>query len=149
MARLLARGHHRGMRTLRSWHLLLIALVVGMALVLPAPAAARDDGARQDDRREVRKDGSCSGSSEWSLRLRADDGAIRVEFEIEMRRSRATWRVILLHERRTAFSGTVQARGSANRVRLRRVLPDWYGLDTITVRASGPRSESCRVSATV
>jgi hypothetical protein len=126
------------MRFLRLWPTLLVMSVVGVML-FAAPAAAVG---------EIRKEGSCSGTSEWSLRLRAEDGEIRVEFEIEMRRTSAAWRVIVLHDRRTAFSRTLSLRGS-ERLRVRRVLVDWYGRDTITVRASGPLSETCRVSATV
>jgi hypothetical protein len=57
--------------------------------------------------------------------------------------------VILLHERRIAFRGVVRSRDDSRTVRLRRTIDDWFGRDSIVVRASGPRLESCRVSATV
>jgi hypothetical protein len=128
-----------------SGRFLRVLLAVGAvfaALALPATAAA-DDGDR-----EVRKAGTCTGRSEASIRLRADDGRIRVEFEIDGSRAGA-WSVILVHDRRIAYRGRVQPRSSSRSVRLRRLVADWYGRDTITVRASGPRSETCRVSATV
>jgi hypothetical protein len=127
----------------RFLRLLLVAGTVTAALGLPATAVA-DDG----EGREVRKAGNCTGPSEASIRLRTDDGEIRVEFRIDARRAGA-WNVILLHERRIAYRGRVPTRSTSRSVRLRRVVADWYGLDTFTVRASGPRSESCRVSATV
>lgn len=126
----------------RPVRLLLVAVASCAALSLPAVAPADDDPG------EARKAGICTGASEASLRLRAEDGEIRVEFEIDSRWP-GTWNVIVLHERRIAFRGPIRPRSTSRSVRLRRVLEDWYGRDTITVRASGPRSETCRASASV
>ena len=82
-----------------------------------------------------------------TIRLRPDDDAIRVELEIRTRRKGSAWNVILLHERRTAFRGVIRSRGDT--VRLRRTIANWFGRDSIVVRASGPRLETCRVSAAV
>jgi hypothetical protein len=114
------------------------------ALALPVPAGAGPGGARDDD---VRREGTCTGRSETSLRLRADDGRIEVELEIEASRPGSRWSVILLHERRIVFRGALRARDDS--VRLRKTVPDWFGSDTVVARATGPRREACRVSATV
>jgi hypothetical protein len=113
------------------------------ALILPLSAAADDD-----PRDEARREGTCTRSSDVELRLRGDDGRIRVELEIETGRRGARWRVIVLHERRTAFRGEIRT-GSDGALELRRNVPDWYGTDTVVVRASGPRAETCRVAATL
>jgi hypothetical protein len=130
----------------RSGYLLFLVLAALCAvLALPGRAAAEDG----DDRRDVRRTGVCTGSSETNLRVRADDGTIRVELEIETEgRSGSRWTAILLHERRTAFRGVLRARRGST-VRLRRTVPDWFGLDTVVARATGPRRETCRVSVTV
>ena len=120
--------------------LLLAAFVACAALLLPAVASADDDG-------EVRKAGTCTASSSMTIRLRPDDDGIRVELEIRTRRAGTAWNVILLHERRIAFRGILRSRGDT--VRLRRSVADLFGRDSIVVRASGPRRESCRVSAAV
>jgi hypothetical protein len=122
---------------------LLVLAVACAALASPLAAAADDD-----PRDEVRRTGTCTGSSEITLRLRVDDGAIRIELEIEPSRRGSKWRVILLHERRIAFRGTLRARGGGS-VELRRTVRDWFGTDTVVARATGPRAETCRVSATV
>lgn len=122
-------------RPVRADLVALAALVA--ALALPVAAAADDD---------VRRTGSCTRSSEIELELRADDGSIRVELEIETGLRRARWRVILLHERRTVFRGIVRTRSNGS-LELRRSVPDWFGTDTVVVRATGPRAETCRVSA--
>jgi hypothetical protein len=120
--------------------LVVLAAVVA-ALALPVLAAADDEPS--DD---VRGTGSCTRSSEIELELRARDGAIRVELKIETGRRGSRWGVILLHERRTVFRGVVRTRSNGS-LELRRSVPDWFGTDTVVVRASGPRAETCRVSA--
>lgn len=120
--------------------LLLAALAACVAFLLPTVASADDGG-------EVRKAGTCTASSRMAIRLRPDDDRIRVELEIRTRRQGSAWNVILLHERRIAFRGVLRSRGDT--VRLRRSIADWFGRDSIVVRASGPRLESCRVSAAI
>jgi hypothetical protein len=121
---------------------LLVLAVLFAALLVPARAGADDD----DD---VRRAAKCTRSSEATLRLRPDDDTIRVEFEIDTGRSGARWTVILLHERRIVFRGTLRTARSGGSLRLRRNVPDWFGADSIVVRATGPRAEICRISATV
>jgi hypothetical protein len=125
----------------RLWCTVLTALLA--ALVLPLSAVADDE-----PREEVRRTGTCSRSSDIELRLRADDGRIRIELEIETGRRGTRWSVIVLHERRTAFRGAIRTRDDGS-LELRRSVPDWFGTDTVVVRASGPRAETCRVSATL
>lgn len=120
--------------------MLLGLAVLSSALALPLSAGA-DDG--PDD---VRRTGTCSRSSEFRLRLRSDDDVIRVEFEIESNRRGARWAVILLHERRIVFRGNLRTDDGGS-VELRRFVPNWFGADSFVVRATGPRSETCRVSA--
>jgi hypothetical protein len=124
----------------------ILALVL-LAAVLAAPVDAL--AARADDDDEVRVAGTCSRTSEVSLRLRSDDDEIRVELRIDTNRARASWRVVLLHERRLAYRATVRTSASSRSVRVRRELPDWFGRDTVAVRATGPRGETCRVSASI
>lgn len=115
-------------------------VAVVLATALAAPAAA-------DDTREVRVRTECSRGSEAELRVRADDGELRVELRIDSRRG-ARWSVILLHERRIAFRGSVRATRSSG-LRVRRTLRNLYGRDRVVVRATGSRSETCRISATL
>jgi hypothetical protein len=125
------------------WAMLIAALVAGLALLLPTVAAA-DDGER-----EVRRAGTCTGSSRAAIRLEADDGRIEIEVEIRTRSVTEAWRVVLLHERRVAFRGAVRPRSGGRTVRLRRTVPDWFGRDAIVVRATGPGVEICRAAATI
>ncbi len=124
----------------------ILALVLALA-VLAAPVDALAGRVDEDD--DVRVAGRCSGTSEASMRLRADDGEIRVELRVDTNRARAPWRVVLLHDRRLAFQGMLRTNASSRSLRLRRELPDWFGRDSVVARATGPRGETCRVSATI
>jgi hypothetical protein len=119
------------------------ALVACLALLLPTVAAA-DDGER-----EVRRAGTCTMSNRATLHLEADDGTIGVEFEIRTPSPTRSWRVVVVHERRIAFRGLLRPRGGGRSLRLRRTVPDWFGTDTIVVRATGPGIQACRAAATI
>ena len=123
--------------------MLLLAVVAACAaLSLPAVANADDDN-------EVRKAGTCTASSRIDIRVRAEDDEIRIDLEIRTQQRRSAWNVILLRERRTVFRGVIRSRDGSRTVKLRRTIDNWFGRDSIVVRASGPRLETCRVSATV
>jgi hypothetical protein len=124
--------------------LVTLAATAVAALALPLAASA----AAEDDDREARVRARCSTGSVASLRLRADEGRIRLELRIDTRRRAAPWSVIVLHERRIAFRGTLRTTSSGS-LRLRRTLPDLYGRNAIVIRANGPGRELCRISATV
>ena len=102
--------------------------------------------AADDDRGRV--EFRCSRGSEAELRVRVRGSQIRVELDIDVERPGGAWRVILLHERRTAFRGTLRP-GSSGSIRLRRTVPNWFGTDTVTVRATAARGETCRATAVV
>jgi hypothetical protein len=119
-----------------------LALVALMAGVLSLVGAATGDDGRDESERRVR----CSGDSEARLRVRARDGVLRVELELQPARAERRWQVIVLHERRTAARSLIRP-GSGGR--LRRQLPDWLGTDTVAARATATGGEVCRLSVTV
>ena len=130
---------------------ILTAIGLGLAAVVlvlagPPPAMAHPSSGADDD--ETRVERRCTRGSQAELRVRVRDREIRVEVDIDVERSGGTWRVILLHERRTAYQGTLRP-GVSGRIRLRRTLPDWFGTDSFTVRATASRGESCRATAVV
>jgi hypothetical protein len=110
-------------------------------------AIALSHGGGDDDR--VRTAGTCGGGVRSQLELRADDGAIAVEFRASRARRDSAWRVTLSQEGRVAWRGTVRARGGDGAFRIRRGLRDLAGADRVSVRASGPRGVACRATATL
>jgi hypothetical protein len=123
---------------------LAVALAAAALLVAPATAVA-DDGGSSDD---VRVAAACSGTSRSKLRVREHDGALRIELEVSTRRRGATWSVVVVHERRLAARVRVRTSGSGS-FSVRRTVADWFGDDTVVVRATGPAGETCRATATL
>ena len=123
-----------------------LAVLVLAALGASSPGLA-DDGGRV----EVRRQGACTGTTRasWELRLRADEGRIRVEFRIRASAPGTTWRVVLLHERRVVYTGRVTAPRDDRSLGVRRTVSDWAGTDAFVARATGPRGALCTGSATL
>jgi hypothetical protein len=93
--------------------------------------------------------GTCAKGASSKLRLRSRDGEIRVEFELRRNRRGERWRVVLVHERRVAWRGSVRTTGSRGSFRVRRTLRDLGGSDRVKVRAAGPRGVTCEAAATL
>jgi hypothetical protein len=127
------------MRT-RSVSATVAAICVALALGAPAPALGRGG----DD--DVRISGTCGSGATSKLRLRAKDGAIQVEFEVKANRGGQRWRVVIAHERRVAWRGQARTRSGSGSFRVRRSIADFGGADQVTVRASGPRGNTCQAT---
>ena len=129
-----------------------VALFVAAALtVLVVPLAARaDDGDGSSSEADVRVELSCSATSSVRLRVRTrDDDLMRVDIDVRTTRRGATWTVVTVHERRLVSRTQRRTSTSSRSFSLRYAIADWPGRDTVTVRATGPRGELCRASATV
>lgn len=125
--------------------LLLALSACAWALAVAAPSAWASD----DDDREVRARGTCTGPATTKLKLKADDGRIEAELEVDQNRSGVRWRVVLVHERRVVWRGAARTSGSSGSLSVERRLPDLPGFDTVSARATAPGGLTCRVSATL
>lgn len=117
-------------------------LALALALGAPAPALGRDGGDT-----DVRVRSTCGEGATSELRLRAEDGEIRVELEVDGDRALGRWRVVLAHERRVVWRGQARTRSGSGSFRVRRSIPDFEGADQVTARASGPRGTTCQATA--
>ena len=77
-----------------------IALVAAAAPVAVASSATAGSG-------DVVHRGSCSGSTDWKLKAKHDDGRLEVEGEVDSNRNGQSWRWRMIH------NGSVSARGWA------------------------------------
>ena len=118
-----------------------VAFVALLFAVQPAESSVGRDGPG-----EVRVAGTCVTGATARLRLKSDDGAIEVRFEVEYGRSGA-WRLALVHESRVVWKGAARTTRRHRSVEVRRTLPDLPGTDTVTARAWGPRGLTCRATA--
>jgi len=120
----------------------LASLAVAVAGI-PVPAGGGHNA-------EVRADASCGHGAAAKLKVKRDDGALEVEFELEhSRRAGARWRVVVVHEHRVTWRGSARAHGRYAGFEVRRHVPDFSGADRVTVRATDPRGLSCSASATL
>jgi len=109
------------------------AAVATAVLSLAAPPAL----ARNNDDRERR--GSCSGSTDWKVKVGPENGRLEVEGEIDSSRRGQTWRWRLYHNGSLSAHG-LRTTSSSSSYRIRRISVDLRGTDRFTLRARNTRN---------
>jgi hypothetical protein len=104
------------------------ALAGSLALVVPAGVAVAGNN-------DVIQQGSCSGSSDWKLKLSPEDNGIEAEFEVDQNVSGDRWRVRIRHDGDLAFRGTRTTGGASGSFEVRIVENDNSGTDNFRARA--------------
>jgi hypothetical protein len=126
----------------RAAHLAVAVVATASLVAVASPAQARggDDIVRRGD---------CAASTDWKLKVGADDGRLEVEGEIDSNRAGQSWNWLIRH------NGTVAARGSRTTLapsgsfEVRRLVTNLAGPDTIVFRATNPSTlEVCRGTLT-
>ena len=121
---------------------IMLALATSLALAVPAGVAVAGD-------RDVIREGPCSTSSDWKLKLSPEDGRIEVEFEVDQNVSGDRWRVKIRHDGDRVFRGTRTTGGASGSFEVRIIEDDRAGADTFRARARNlSTDEVCRGSAT-
>jgi hypothetical protein len=121
--------------------IMLIALAgLAAALLVAAPALGGNDRDR-----EVLRTGNCSGGSDWKLKAKLDDGRLEAEFEVDQNRVGRRWRVTIVHNGRSVFSGSRRTLAPSGSFEVRRLLANRAGADRIVARARAlSGGETCR-----
>jgi hypothetical protein len=128
--------------------LTLFAVTTAAAAVLALVPPALAGGSRDD--RGVLKTGRCSGSTTWKLKSKFDDGRLETEFEVDQNRLGRRWRVTLVQDGRTVFSGIRRTVAPSGSFELRRFLRNTAGPDRIVARARAlAGGETCRAALTI
>lgn len=104
------------------------ALVVALLVLIPATTALAGQG-------DVTRRGSCSGQSDWKLKLSPQDGRIEVEFEVDQNVVGDRWRVVIRHDGDVAFRDTRVTHGASGSFEVRTVEPNNAGSDAFRARA--------------
>ena len=120
-----------------------LAAIAALALA-PAGAAAKHGGDRG-----VRVAGSCGNGATSKLKLKADDGAIEVEFEVDQNRVGERWRVTLVRDGKVVFRGHRTTHAPSGSFSLERRIRNLPGADRVTARGSGPGGLTCTAAATL
>jgi hypothetical protein len=124
---------------------LLTTAALATALVVAAAGAPASAGDRDVERR-----GSCSGRSDWKLKLSPEDGGIEVEFEVDQNVNGDTWRVVMRHDGNRFFRGRRTTRPPSGSFEARRVVNNHDGSDRFFARARNlSTDEVCRGRASI
>ena len=119
------------------------ALAAAALLVASLPAAAAGG-------KEVIRSGSCSGASDWKLKLKLDDGRIETEFEVDQNVNGQKWRVRLKHDGVRFFRRVRTTHAPSGSFTVQRRPANNAGLDRIAARAVNLASgEVCKGAATI
>ncbi len=114
---------------------------------MAAEAAQADSGSGSGGSGVIRE-GSCSGSADWKLKAKHDDGRIEVEWEVDSNRVGQVWSVRMRDNGTLFFSGQRTTQAPSGSCEVHRVTANRAGTDTITVR-SVHGAQVCRGSVTL
>jgi hypothetical protein len=122
----------------------LAALVAVVALVVAMPAAAGGGG------KEIIRTGNCSGSADWKLKAKHDDGRIETEFEVDSNRNGQRWQVTLKRDGVRFFRGVRVTHAPSGSFEVERRPANPAGPDRITARAVNLASgQVCQAALTI
>jgi hypothetical protein len=130
---------------LRRTPLSLVVLLALLALAVAAPGSALAKGG--GDRPEVRVAGVCGKGATSKLKLKARDGAIEAEFQVDNNRAGTSWRVVFVQERRVVYRGRARTHAPSGSFSLEERLSNYPGSDQVMARAVGPRGLTCQATA--
>ena len=118
--------------------LAVLALVAAAAPVAVAGTATAGDG-------DVVRRGSCSGSTDWKLKAKHDDGRLEVEAEVDSNRNGQDWRWRMLHDGSLTARGRATTHAPSGSFSVERRMVNQAGTDKIVFKARNPRTgEVCR-----
>jgi hypothetical protein len=107
------------------------ALTVSLALTA-APATASHRGS--DDR--VVRTGDCSGTADWKLKVKTDDGRLEVEGEVDSNTSGQQWVWKIKDNGSVAAKGSSTTGGRSGSFSVERRIADKAGTDKVVWKAS-------------
>ncbi|MCP3424316.1 hypothetical protein [Nocardioides pinisoli] len=91
-------------------------------------------GDDNDDDRVIRT-GSCSGSADWKLKVKTDDGRLEVEGEVDSNVAGQRWRWSLRHNGSVSDRGVATTTARSGSFEVERKVVDLAGADTLVFRA--------------
>jgi hypothetical protein len=120
-----------------------IAALAAMLLALAPTALA--GGKKGGD--GIIKRGACSAGSTWKLKVKSDDAGIETEFEVDQNRVGQRWRVTLVRNGSTVFTGIRRTVAPSGSFDVRRLLAASAGTNQIVANAKALQGgERCRAA---
>ena len=114
-----------------------VLVAVASCVAVSGPAQARGT-----DKVRV---GSCTGSTDWKLKVGPDDGRLEVEGQVDSNRAGQVWTWRIMHNGSVSASGRSTTAAPSGSFTVRRTVLNRAGTDAIVFRAANTRSgEVCR-----
>ncbi len=111
--------------------------ILALSTASISPALAND--------RDVIREGSCSGATDWKLKGSPENGRIEVEGEVDSNRNGQRWNWRIVHNGNVAARGTSTTHAPSGSFEARRVVSNAAGKDGLAFRARNAASgEVCR-----
>jgi hypothetical protein len=127
----------------RSIWISTIVAVVALGLSATAPASG---GGGND----VRRAGECTGASTSKIKVKPDNGALEVEFEVDQNRNDAKWRVRIKDNANLVFRGTRRTKGPSGSFTVHKRIPNLAGTDHVKGMARNLQSgERCAAKVSI
>ncbi len=122
-------------------------LTGGVLLTLAALAVPGVTAAKAGD---IIRTGSCSGATDWKLKLSPEGSGIEAEAEIDQNRNGVTWNYTFKRNGVTFASGQRTTRAPSGSFEVRKVTGNAAGTDAFVFRAVNPKTgEVCRATASI
>ena len=118
-------------KALRPLSLTAVAALTASLALTSAPATASGGS---DDR--VIKTGACSGSADWKLKVKTDDGRLEVEGEVDSNTSGQTWAWKIKDNGSVAAKGSATTAGRSGSFSVERTIADAAGTDKVVFKAT-------------
>ena len=125
-------------KALRPLSLTAVAALTASLALTSAPATASGGS---DDR--VIKTGACSGSADWKLKVKTDDGRLEVEGEVDSNTSGQTWAWKIKDNGSVAAKGSATTAGRSGSFSVERTIADKAGTDKVVFKATYA-GQTCR-----
>ena len=126
---------------MRMRNMIVTGAVVVASLLMVAPAAQAGGGGGSDG---TITRGSCSGRTDWKLKVKPDNGRLELEFEVDSNVNGQSWNVRVKQNVNRIFAGTRVTQGPSGSFELKRRPNDAAGTDRFVARATNPSTgETC------
>ena len=126
------------MNAIRPISLAAVSVLTASLALTAAPAVASGG----DDDRVIRT-GSCSGSADWKLKVKTDDGRLEVEGQVDSNKSGQTWVWKMKDNRVVVARGTATTGGPSGSFGVERRIANRSGTDRVVFKAKHA-GQKCR-----
>jgi hypothetical protein len=126
------------MNAIRPISLAAVSVLTASLALTAAPAVASGG----DDDRVIRT-GSCSGSADWKLKVKTDDGRLEVEGQVDSNKSGQTWAWKVKDNGAVVAKGTATTGGPSGSFSVERRIPNKPGTDRVVFKAKHA-GQKCR-----